>query len=37
VTELALRGPKINPRRYIDPDTPEEAPERETASIAERR
>lgn len=36
VTEEALRGPKISPRRYADPNAPPEEPARETVSVGER-
>ena len=33
VTEEALRGPKISPRRYAAPDTDVETSQRETATL----
>jgi hypothetical protein len=37
VTEQALRGPKISPRRYADPDAPVEESQREAVTIGERK
>ena len=36
VTEEALRGPKISPRRYADPNAKPEESTRETVSISEQ-
>ena len=36
VTEEAMRGPKIDPRRYADPDGYVDEPQRETVAYGER-